>query len=117
MKRLFAVIRSHGAAWQASRSIEDQEDWEAHDSFTNTLEKEGFVLLGGPLEGANEVLLLIRASTADEIVERLLADPWSSGDILRISRITPWTLRLGSLSQGIAAFQDSAVHNDSSDER
>jgi hypothetical protein len=28
MKRLFAVIRSHGAAWQASRSMEDQEDWE-----------------------------------------------------------------------------------------
>jgi len=107
MKRLFVVIRSHGAGWRASRSMEDQKDWQ----------KGGFVLLGGPLEGTHEVLLVIRASTADEIVERLLADPWSSGDILRISRITPWTLRLGSLSQGIAAFQDSAVHNDSSDER
>jgi uncharacterized protein YciI len=98
MKRLFAVIRSHGAAWRASRSMEDQEDWEAHVSFMNALEKEGFVLLGGPFEGTNEVLLVIRASTADEIVERLSADPWSSRDILRVSRITPWTLRLGSLS-------------------
>ena len=98
MKRLFAVIRSHGAAWRASRSMEDQEDWEAHVSFMNALEKEGFVLLGGPFEGTNEVLLVIRAATADEIVERLSADPWSSRDILRVSRITPWTLRLGSLS-------------------
>jgi uncharacterized protein YciI len=98
MKRLFAVIRSHGAAWRASRSMEDQEDWEAHVSFMNAIEKEGFVLLGGPFEGTNEVLLVIRASTADEIVERLSADPWSSRDILRVSRITPWTLRLGSLS-------------------
>ena len=78
--------------------MEDQEDWQAHASFMNTLEKEGFVLLGGPLEGTHEVLLVIRASTADEIVERLSADPWSSRDILRVSRITPWTLRLGSLS-------------------
>ena len=96
MKRLFVVIRSHGAGWRASRSMEDQEDWQAHASFMNTLEKEGFVLLGGPLEGTHEVLLVIRASTADEIVKRLSADP--SGDMLRISRITPWTLRLGSLS-------------------
>jgi uncharacterized protein YciI len=98
MKRLFAVIRSHGPAWQASRSMEDQEDWGAHASFMNALEKEGFVLLGGPLEGTNEVLLLIRKTSADEIVERLSADPWSSRDILRISRIMSWTLRLGSLS-------------------
>ena len=58
---------------------------------------------------------LFAVMSADEIVERLSADP--SGDMLRISLITPWTLRLGSLSQGIAAFQDSAVHNDSSGER
>ena len=110
MKRLFAAIRSHGPAWQAPRSMEDQEDLEAHASFMNALEKKGFILLGGPLEGTNEVLLLIRATSADEIVERLSADPWSSRDILRISRIMPWTLRLGSL-------QDSAVHNESSGER
>jgi hypothetical protein len=42
MKRLFAVIRSHGAAWQVSRSMEDQEDREAHASFINALEKGGF---------------------------------------------------------------------------
>jgi hypothetical protein len=41
---------------------------------------------------------LFAAMSADEIVERLSADPWSSRDILRISRIMSWTLRLGSLS-------------------
>jgi hypothetical protein len=46
MKRLFVVIRSHGAGWLASRSMEDQEDWQAHASFMNALEKQGFVLLG-----------------------------------------------------------------------
>src|SRR5882672_4290954 len=36
MKRLFVVIRSHGADWRASHSMEDQKDWQAHASFMNT---------------------------------------------------------------------------------
>jgi hypothetical protein len=63
----------------------------------NALEREGFVVLGGPLEGTSDFLLIVRAQTADEIVERLSADPWSGQDLLRLSRVAPWTLRLGSL--------------------
>jgi hypothetical protein len=32
------------------------------------------------------------------IIERLSADPWTGLDLLRVSRVAPWTLRLGSLS-------------------
>ena len=97
MKQLFAVIRSRGPAWQASRPLEDQEAWDAHASFMNALQKEGFVVLGGPLEGTCDVLLIVRAKTADEIADRLSADPWAGRDLLRVSRVTPWNLRLGSL--------------------
>jgi len=97
MKQLFAVIRTRGAAWQASRALEDQEDWEAHASFMNALEEEGFIVLGGPLEGTEDVLLIVRANTTDEIIERFAADPWAGSDLLRVSRVTPWQLRLGSL--------------------
>jgi len=98
MKELFAVILSYGNAWQASRSLEEQEDWEAHRSFMNALENEGFVVLGGPLEGTDDVLLIFRATSSEEIVDRLSADPWHRRDLLRVSRVTPWELRLGSLS-------------------
>jgi uncharacterized protein YciI len=97
MRQLFAVIRSRGPAWQVSRSLEGQEDWYAHATFMNALEKEGFVVLGGPLEGTSDFLLIIRARTSDEIFDRLSADPWAGQDLLRVSRVTPWTLRLGSL--------------------
>ena len=46
---LFAVIRSHGAAWQPQLLLEEQTDWDIHASFMNALESEGFVVLGGPL--------------------------------------------------------------------
>ncbi len=98
MKELFAVILNHGTAWQASRSLEEQEYWEAHRSFMNALEKEGFVVLGGPLKGTDDVLLIFRATSSEEIVDRLSADPWHRRDLLRVSRVTPWELRLGSLS-------------------
>jgi len=93
MKELFAVILSHGNAWQASRSLEEQQDWEAHRSFMNALENEGFVVLGG----TDDVLLIFRATSSEQIVARLSADPWHRRDLLRVSRVTPWELRLGSL--------------------
>ena len=63
----------------------------------NALAKEGFVILGGPLDGTADVLLVVRAATADEARTRLAEDPWTQNDLLRISRVAPWTLRLGSL--------------------
>lgn len=97
MKHLFAVIRSRGAAWNDSSPLEGQEDWQPHADFMNALHDEGFIVIGGPLEGTRDVLLIIRASNADEIASRLEIDPWSGIDLLRTTRIAPWTLRLGSL--------------------
>jgi uncharacterized protein YciI len=97
MRQLFAVIRTRGPAWQESRPLESQADWASHASFMNALARKRFVILGGPLEGTSDVLLVMRAATPDEIRSCLDDDPWSSNDLLRITRIAPWTLRLGAL--------------------
>jgi uncharacterized protein YciI len=97
MERLFAVTESRGASWNGSRAIEEQEEWPAHASFMNGLEAERFVLLGGLLEGTTEFLLIVRANDAEQIRSRFAGDPWIRKDLLRIGRILPWTLRLGSL--------------------
>lgn len=77
--------------------MEDQADWSAHAAFMNALENDGFVILGGPLEGTPDVLLIIRANSPEEIHSRLASDPWVRNDLLRIKDIAPWSLRLGSL--------------------
>jgi uncharacterized protein YciI len=97
MKQLFAVMSTHGDAWQTARPLEGQEDWSAHASFMNALESEGFVVLGGPLVGTPDNLLIIRAQSPEEITDRLSADPWVKQDLLRLGRVAPWNLRLGSL--------------------
>jgi uncharacterized protein YciI len=97
VKKLFMVVRTRGPAWQESRPLEGQDDWAAHALFMNALAKEGFVILGGPLEGTSDVLLVFRATTPDEVRSRLADDPWTVKDLLHLARIAPWTLRLGSL--------------------
>ena len=94
---LFAVMRTRGPAWNHAQPIEGQTSWEAHKLFMNDLEDSGFVILGGPLEGSSDVLIIVRAGGAEEIASKLAADPWSVSDHLRTTRIAPWRLRLGSL--------------------
>jgi hypothetical protein len=77
--------------------MEAQTGWAAHAVFMNALQDDGFVVLGGPLEGTSDVLLIIRADEPQQIHARLAADPWTANDLLRIARVMPWNLRLGSL--------------------
>src|SRR5579862_2900914 len=95
--KLFAVIRTRGAAWDPARSLENQDEWNAHAAFMNALTAEGFVVLGGTLDGTPDVLLIVRAESPAEIADRLKPDPWTERDLLRISRLGPWSLRLGAL--------------------
>jgi hypothetical protein len=94
---IFAVIRSRGAGWDASRPMEQQDDWHGHAEFMNALQQEGFVVLGGPLVGTPDTLLIIHAEDPEQIAARLADDCWSRSDLLRLGRIAPWQLRLGSL--------------------
>jgi hypothetical protein len=94
---LFAVIRTRGAAWLPDQGLEGQPQWREHADFMNGLAAEGTVILGGPLEGTPDVLLVMRADTAEAIRDRLNDDPWTNLELLRIRAVAPWTLRLGVL--------------------
>ena len=94
---IFAVIRTRGPRWNDDLPMEGQEDWRAHADYMNDLVAEGFMLLGGPMLGTRDVLLIVRAGDEAEVEARLAADCWSAKDLLRTRQISPWWLRLGSL--------------------
>jgi hypothetical protein len=95
MKRLFFILRTRGPNWDREKELEEQPGWDAHAEFMNGLAKEGFIVLGGPLEGTPNVLLLAMAESEEEVRERLAADIWAAGDLLRVERVAPWSLKLG----------------------
>jgi hypothetical protein len=97
MERAFVVMRSRGPMWDDSKPLEGQVAWTAHAAFMDALFQGGFVALAGPLEGTRDALLVVRASGAQEIVERLASDPWTIDGHLVTLQIGPWQIRLGSL--------------------
>jgi uncharacterized protein YciI len=97
-RKLFAVINTRSPHWDDTKPMEEHEGWRAHADFMNALVADGFVLLGGPLEGSRDVLLIVRAESEAEIEVRLADDVWVVNDLLRRRSIAPWTLRLGSLA-------------------
>jgi hypothetical protein len=68
MERAFAVLRARGPAWDDTKPLEGQKDWTAHAEFMDALFDQRFAALVGPLEGTRDALLILRASSAAEIV-------------------------------------------------
>ncbi len=96
--RYFAVTRERGPAWDASRSMAEQARWAEHAAFMNGLVGEGFVVLGGPLGDGREVLLIVDAETEEAVRAGLADDPWAEIELLRVTRVVPWRILLGSES-------------------
>jgi hypothetical protein len=97
MERVFVVLRSRGPAWDDSKPLESQDAWAAHAKFMDALFEERFAALVGPLEGTRDALLVLRASSTSEVVERLAADPWTTSGLLLTKQINLWQLRLGAV--------------------
>jgi uncharacterized protein YciI len=93
--KLFSVTRSRGPAWNPALPQEGQADWTGHAAFMNGLERDGFVIVGGPLEDTPYTMLAIRAADAPAVRDRLAQDPWETMGVLETTRIVGWNLALG----------------------
>ena len=63
MAELWVVRLSRGGPWDWSRDLREQDGWDEHARFMNSLVEDGFILLGGPLEGDRETLHVVDAPT------------------------------------------------------
>ena len=73
--------------------MEEQSGWDEHAAFMDELVDSGFVVLGGPLDDEQRVVLAIDAESAAAVRARLAADPWS-GSHLVVDTVEHWTIRL-----------------------
>ena len=89
--RLFLVRKAPGPAWDPARGRREQDGWDEHAAFMDRLAERGIVVLGGPLDGTANALVLLDAADEDEVRRILADDPWT-GTILETASITPWTI-------------------------
>jgi hypothetical protein len=99
---LYAVRERRGGPWDWARGLREQAGFDDHARFMDGLVETGFVLLGGPLEGDREVLLVVSAFSAGAIRDRLGADPWLQDGTLSIVSIERWTILLDGLHLEVA---------------
>lgn len=97
--RLFMVIRTRGGAWKDGVPAERQYDWDGHLGYVETLHREGFLVAAGSLDGTPDALLIVRAADEGEIKRKLEWDSWTANDLLRTTRVAPWTIRVGGIGQ------------------
>jgi len=91
---IYAVLRRPGPAFDSTRPIEEQQDWQPHADFMMRLAAEGFVLMAGPLMGEG-ALLIVHAGSEEAVARRLSEDPWTATGLLGVDRILAWDLRIG----------------------
>ena len=66
-RTLWVVRRRRGGPWDWSRDLREQDGWEEHARVMDRMVADGFILLGGPLEGDREVLHVVDAESAEAI--------------------------------------------------
>jgi uncharacterized protein YciI len=91
---LYALREKRGGPWDWSRGLREQDGFDGHARFMDRLVASGFIVLGGPLEGDREVLLIVSAPGEAAIREQLAADPWIRNGMLSVTSIERWTILL-----------------------
>jgi uncharacterized protein YciI len=90
---LYAVTRSQN--WDPSLTMEQQRSWDEHAAFMDDLVDRGIIVLGGPFEGAQKVLMIFDAESPEAIETTLADDPWTQMGLLTTLTIDRWQIRLG----------------------
>jgi len=93
VRRLFLVYEAHGGPWDWAKGLREQERWDEHASFMDGLVDDGLVVLGGPLD-EKDVLLVVDAESEEAVRARFADDPWIANGMLTITCVRPWTVLL-----------------------
>jgi uncharacterized protein YciI len=88
-----------GGPWDWSRDMREQDEWDEHARFMDSLVDDGFLLLGGPLEGGRDTLHIVDASSEEEVRARFARDNWHRNGMLRTKSIEAWTVLLDGLRE------------------
>jgi len=92
----YATVLERGEHWDASRPMRQQQQWDEHLAFLDTLSDDGLLLGGGPLgEGEKRFLLIVAAENQHAIEARLADDPWTRLGVWRIASVERWEVLLG----------------------
>ncbi|HKR68870.1 MAG TPA: YciI family protein [Streptosporangiaceae bacterium] len=93
---VFVLTQVNGPNYDRSRHRRDQAAWAEHAAYMDELLAGGFVIMGGPLDDGEHVLLIVQAEDEEEVSQRLAGDPWRPMGILATKSLQRWDVWLDS---------------------
>ena len=93
VRQLVLVYQQHRGPWDWSKGLRDQELFDEHARFLDGLVDEGFIILGGPVD-ERDLLLVVQSQTEASVRSRFAADPWIENGMVTITAVRPWTIFL-----------------------
>lgn len=88
-----------GPNWNADLPVREQEYWDEHARFMDTLFDAGAFILGGPFADGSGPMAILRAESAEVARSILRDDPWAREEILVASEVKEWTVFLDARSK------------------
>ncbi len=93
----YVVRLRRGGPWDFTRDMRQQDGWDEHARFMDSLVDDGFILLGGPLDNVTETMHIVEAGSEQEVRDRFAADPWAANGMLTPVSIERWSILLDGL--------------------
>jgi uncharacterized protein YciI len=97
---MYAVRLARGGPYDFSRDLRQQDGWDEHADFMESLVDDGFIVLGGPIGGEREILHAIDAPSEEAVRERLAKDNWHQNGMLTVTSVEPWNVLLDGTKRG-----------------
>ncbi|HTU76555.1 MAG TPA: YciI family protein [Trebonia sp.] len=94
---LYAVHQTRSGPWDWTRDLRGQAGFDDHARFVDGLVDSGFIVLGGPLAGDREVLIIVSAPSEAAVRQRFADDPWIRSGMLTLTTVQRWTILLDGL--------------------
>ena len=93
MGTFLVILTQSGPEFDRSKPLEEQSGWDEHAQFMDGLVEDGFILLGGPLDGGPRVAQVVEAESKQDVRATFARDPWS-GTHLEVASVEALTIRL-----------------------
>jgi uncharacterized protein YciI len=93
---VFVLTQVNGPNYDESRRRRDQAAWPEHAAYMDKLLADGFVIMGGPLDDGEHVLLILQAADEQDVSDKLAGDPWLPMGILAKKSLQRWEVWLDS---------------------
>jgi len=94
MKKAIVVFMRRSSQWDPDKPVREQEYWDEHARFMDSLFEAGKIILAGPFADGSGSMVILAAESVEAARAMLRDDPWARHDILLAGDAKEWTIFL-----------------------